>query len=733
MPANCDDLLEHCPDAIVVLDPEWHITYVNRSARQAAGRDCAELIGKRASTAWPEFIDEQMEQRCRPAMEARAPVDFECETVAGLWADLRVRPCAAGIVIYFRDATKRKRAELVHREREADLFDFLKNAAIPIHSVGADGTILWANDAELQFLGYSASEYVGRNISEFHADGLLLEDILKRLKSGQQLHDYEARLRCKDGSIRHVAISSNASFLNGEFAHTRCFTRDIGHERLNQELHERLAAIVESSGDAIIGKDLDGMIRSWNRGAERIFGYTAAEAIGQPVSILTPADHADELPGIMARIENGDRIEPYQTLRRAKDGRIVSVSVTVSPIRDAAGKVRGASKVARDISAERRYGELQEHLAAIVESSDDAIISKDLSGIIRSWNRGAERIFGYTAAETVGQPVTMLAAPDRTDEIPNIIQRISRGERIDHYQTKRRAKDGRILSMSLTVSPVRDSTGKIVGASKIARDITEQERNREALRHANELLKRSNSDLEHFAYSASHDLQEPLRMVAVYSEMLLKRFGDQLGAEADEFIGYVINGALRMEQLLKDLRVFTQVSTMTLEPPPLTDANEVLRRSLENLSAAIEDAGASISSDTLPFVRLHEFQLGQLFQNLIGNAMRYRSAAPPLIHVGAERNGRNWRFSVRDNGIGIEPEYKEHIFGMFKRLHGAAQYPGTGMGLAICQRIVERTGGQLWVDSTPGGGSTFFFTIPTGSEQEYNEPWCEGVGSPDRR
>jgi PAS domain S-box-containing protein len=357
-------------------------------------------------------------------------------------------------------------------------------------------------------------------------------------------------------------------------------------------------------------------------------------------------------------------------------------------------------------------GALQGRLSAIVESSDDAIISKDLNGIIQSWNRGAERIFGYTAAEAVGKPISILAAPERADEFPNILERISRGERIDHYQTKRRAKDGRILSISLTVSPIRDASGVIVGASKIARDISDQVRYQQALQEANESLSRANADLEQFAYSASHDLQEPLRMISTYSEMLRRKFGGQIGPGGDQCIDYIVTGVTRMDQLLKDLRAFVQASASGRDQAQDVDAGEALQRALAGLKAAIEDSGASIVHEHLPWVRAHEIQLEQLFQNLVGNAIRYRSQQPPQIHIAAERCGDKWQFSIRDNGIGIDPQYGEQIFGMFKRLHSYTDYPGTGMGLAICQRIVERAGGRIWVESKLGRGSTFLFTIP---------------------
>lgn len=358
--------------------------------------------------------------------------------------------------------------------------------------------------------------------------------------------------------------------------------------------------------------------------------------------------------------------------------------------------------------------EVSSLLAAIVDSSDDAIISKDLTGTIMSWNKSAERLFGYTAHEAIGRSILLIIPPERVEEEPQILERLKRGERVDHFETVRVNKNGSRLNISLTISPVRDASGRIVGASKIARDITGRVRQEKALREANEALKRANADLEQFAYSAAHDLQEPLRMVATYSELLRKKFGGRLGSRADEYIAFTVEGAVRMENLLRDLRIYTQVCTAEHEPVAEINANEVLKRALQNLDVAIKDSGASVTNTELPRVCIYEFQLEQVFQNLIGNAIRYRSIEAPRIHVTARMEGDEWVFSVRDNGIGIDPKFKEHIFGIFKRLHSASEYPGTGMGLAICKRIIERGGGRMWVESTPGQGSTFCFTIRCG-------------------
>jgi PAS domain S-box-containing protein len=253
-----------------------------------------------------------------------------------------------------------------------------------------------------------------------------------------------------------------------------------------------LASIIETADDAIISKTLDGIITSWNNGAERIFGYTAKEAVGQPVTMLIPADHLDEEPTILARLRAGERMEHYETVRVRKDGTLVNISLTVSPIRGPDGTIVGASKIARDITDRRRAEENLLQTAAIVENSDDAIISKNLDGIILSWNPGAERLYGYTAAETIGQSVTMLIPPDRPDEEPRILEQIARGERVDHYETVRRRNDGTLIDVSLTVSPVRDTSGRIIGASKIARDITERKRAERELREQAEIIETVN-------------------------------------------------------------------------------------------------------------------------------------------------------------------------------------------------------------------------------------------------
>jgi PAS domain S-box-containing protein len=406
------------------------------------------------------------------------------------------------------------------------------------------------------------------------------------------------------------------------------------------------------------------------------------------------------------------------TILIARDGTEIPIDDSGAPIRREGGPTQGTVLVFRDVTARRRADETSRLLASIVQSSGDAIIAKSLDGIVTSWNPGAEIMFGYTSKEMIGRPISLIAAPGHEEEMPRILDRIRSGGRIDNFETIRRTKAGRLINVALTISPLYDALGRVVGASKIARDITGQVQTaahlaqlNADLRQSNDDLARSNEDLERFAFVASHDLQEPLRMITVYSQLLVKTYGSGLDDQGEVFLDNIVGGTQRMRDLLADLLAYTELGARPGQPAEAVDLNTVLQKVLENLKVSIADSHAVVMASALPTLEAHEAHLIPLFQNLIGNAIKYRGTAPPRIHVSVAEADGHLRFAVADNGIGIEPEYSEKIFVPFKRLHGKG-IPGTGIGLAICERVVERYGGRIWVESEPGHGSTFLFTLP---------------------
>jgi light-regulated signal transduction histidine kinase (bacteriophytochrome) len=258
-----------------------------------------------------------------------------------------------------------------------------------------------------------------------------------------------------------------------------------------------------------------------------------------------------------------------------------------------------------------------------------------------------------------------------------------------------------------------------LGMSRLRRQAAERERElrqdaeaaRERATSTAEALRRANADLEQFAFSASHDLREPLRMVAIFSQLLQVKYAGKLDGEADTIIGHCVEGATRMDRMIRDLLEYTRAATISDTTAESVSSEEALDAALSNLAASISESEASVTHDPLPIVQAEPIHLQQIFQNLLSNAIKYRSNEPPRIHVGAIRKHGNWEFSVRDNGIGIELPYQEQVFGLFKRLHGGGRYSGTGLGLAICKKLVERYRGRIWVESKPAEGATFFFTL----------------------
>ena len=391
------------------------------------------------------------------------------------------------------------------------------------------------------------------------------------------------------------------------------------------------------------------------------------------------------------------------TLKKSKHSAIINLDYKAMPITQSEGPAPAP--------AHASAGKFRQ----LLEAAPDAIIVVDQRGKITLANGMTEKNFGYPTGELIGQSIEVLV-PERFRETHvqhrnGYFNQPGTRPMGSGIELTARRKDGSEFPAEISISPLQTEDGMLVTA--VVRDITERKQTQQALQKHAEELERSNAELEQFAYVASHDLQEPLRIVASYTQLIARRYKDKLDDDANEFIDFIVDGATRMQRLINDLLSYSRVGTRGQEFEA-TDLNKIFDSALKNLDLRIQDSEATVTHDSMPTLMADGRQLLQVFQNLIGNALKFQGDVPPKVHVGValREDEGEYLFSIHDNGIGIDPQYAERIFLVFQRLHGKSEYPGTGIGLAICKKIVERHGGRIWVESEPGAGSTFYFTLP---------------------
>jgi len=480
--------------------------------------------------------------------------------------------------------------EVLHRS-EAELRDFVEGAAIGLHGESPDGTILWANRAELELLGYDREEYVGHHIREFHVDPLVVEHMLNALSVGHTLYNHEAKLLRKDGTTRDVSIVANVSWNRGQFSHTRCFTRDI-------------TALKEAE---------------WQ----------------------------------------------------------------------------------------------QAHLAAIVKSTDDAVISFSPDSRILTWNKGAEKLLGWTEAQAIGQPKWLFVPHDRLQESTALFETVRLEQAPRNTETQRLRKDGSLVDVSITVSPVL-LKGRLIGVSETVRDISARKRTEEALLEANK-------ELEAFSYTVSHDLRAPLRSINGFVKILLEDHGPALNDEARRCLGIIHKGAQRMGELIDDLLTFSRLSRSSIELRAI-DPKDIIKEAWLELQQDREGRTIEFIVNDLPRCRADRRLLKQVWSNLLSNALKYtRPRDSARIEIGWSEDAQHSKeivYWICDNGVGFDQRYVHKLFGVFQRLHRAEDFEGTGVGLAIVQRIVKRHGGRVWAEGQVDQGATISMMLERVNEYE---------------
>jgi PAS domain S-box-containing protein len=643
-----------------------------------------------------------------------------------------------GAVAVGRDITEQKRAEEALRESEERFRTSFETTPLGVALGALDGTVLLSNTALEEMLGYSKDELRGMPFAAFtHPDDATLEwPLIEPVLVGEtDRYEIEKRYIRSDGEVVWVRLigtvlrDGTGGFLSGLAiveniterkrveAELFEYTARLQASERDARVHaEEIATIYDSAPVGLCVLDRDLRFVRLNRRFAEINGVPVEAHLGRTPREVVPdiGEQAEE--AFRHVLETGEKTEVEVSGETpAEPGVVRYWDERWLPIRDEAGSIVGISISAMEVT-ERKRAE-----AALLESSEKyrELFLHDITGNfiasvdgrILDCNPAFARIFGFSSVEEAlsSSFIETYASPSDRDDL---LERIRSGQQVEFDERFRRRRDGTPIHVVENILGIFDRDGNLVRTQGYIIDDTERHRAEQALRTYTEELRRSNEDLERFAYVSSHDLQEPLRSIVSFSQLLERRYKGRLDSDADEYIAFIVEGGRRMQTLILDLLAYSRVNSKAQEPHP-TDVEAVMAAVERHLVPQLTEAGATLTFDALPTVMADPLQLELVFSNLVSNAIKFRREGVLLrVHVSARRLDGFWEFSVQDNGIGIEPEYFDRIFVIFQRLHTKDAYEGTGIGLAIMKRIVERHGGSIRVESTPGEGTTFFFTLP---------------------
>jgi PAS domain S-box-containing protein len=740
-------LLEAAPDAMVITNTKGRIVLVNAQTERQFGYRRDELVGQLVELLVPQRFREihphhRQDYAVHPSTRStREGMELSAVRKDGseFSVEIMLSPLesAEGILVTaaIRDISIRKAAEkhLAQMEgRYRGLLEAAPDAMVVVNQVGE--IVLLNAQAEKQF-GYRRDELLGQKVKNIIPEGFaerLIADGTRTAAEALAQHigtGIELSGRRKDGSGFPIEIMLSP-LESPEGILVTAAIRDISVRKTAEkhlaQMEGRYRGLLEAAPDAMVVVNQGGEIVLLNAQAEKQFGYRRDELVGQKVKNIIPEGFAERLIADDLRSAADALAQQIGTgielLGRRKDGSEFPIEIMLSPLESSEGILvtaairditerkaaeKGLIQMTRELSLKHQL------LASVVEGTTDPIYVRDLEHRFTLANTACSRLFGRSVNEVLGMSMRELLPNDSYYAVVQSDQEVVRAGATRTIEEVAEI-DGISRTFLTTKGPYRDADQKTIGTIGIARDITERKKSEKYLVKTVADLKRSNDELQQFGYVASHDLQEPLRMVASYTQLLAKRYQGKLDSDADEFIAYAVDGCNRMQGLIQDLLAYSRSATNGKALREISGENS-LKEALTNLRATIQESGAVVTHDALPSITTDSTQLTQVFQNLVGNAIKYRGSEVPHVHVSVTKNGGNeWIFSVRDNGLGIDPQYFERIFVLFQRLHGREEFEGTGIGLAICKKIVERLGGRIWVESQPEKGSTFFFALPEG-------------------
>ena len=635
-----------------------------------------------------------------------------------------------GFAKVIRDITERKKAEEALRESEKRFRSLAENMSEGLMLFDPQGNLIYQNPASLRIHGFSVQEDGGIALENLPAAWQGWDDQGRPLSFDQWPIFRAFRGECFQNQVLHARhpdtglefdasyngcpIYDDAGKLKLAFITIREITEQRKVEMALRESEAMLARGQQIANMGIWEWDIGSGAMVWSEQTYRIFGLEAGQFVPSYEAFLArihPQDRQLVGQAIQGGLVPGN---PYdlEFCILTPDSSTHWVYSRGETAFDDSGRPVRMTGIVLDISrrkqAEQALRESEERFRATYEQAAVGIEILDPEGRLLQGNDKLTQILGYSHDELRQRTFVQLTHPEDLERELPLVQRLLAGE-IPNYSIEKRYlhKEGRPVWVRVTSSVARTSQPHRIS---IIEDITERKQAVEALQRTAEDLARSNKDLEQFAYVASHDLKEPLRIVTGFTSLLKERCQGKLDAKADEYIFFASDAALRMQGLIDDLLAYSRAGRRKVDEP--TDVGAVLEGVLRSLTISIQESGAAITHDSLPTIRSNAVELTQVFQNLIGNALKFRGERKPEIHIGARRQKGHWLLTIRDNGIGIDPQFAERIFMIFQRLHTREQYPGTGIGLAICKKIVERHGGRIWIESQPGKGSTFSFTIP---------------------
>jgi PAS domain S-box-containing protein len=795
-------ILESIADGFLTLDRQWRLTYLNAKSEQLLRRVSKTqeiLLGRSLWEEFPDLVGTSIEENYRRAVKERVPVEFQTfYSPLNAWFDVRAYPSPEGLSVYFHDITERMRAEEALRQQHEWLRVTLSSIGDAVIATDTEGRVTYLNPTAESITGWSASKASGRRVEEVFTivnekTGEPAPDPLsKALHEGVMVGlAADTVLVAQDGTLR--AIEDSAAPIkdaSGNITGAVMVFRDVTERRKSEEVRFRLAAVVESSDDAILSMSLDAIVTTWNKGAQEMFGYAPEEIIGRSVTLLIPPERENEEPQILARIVRGERVDHYETVRMHKDGKRLHVSLSVSPIHDAEGRIVGVSKISRDMTARKAVEERLQNETRDLEllnSIGTAIASKlELQALVQTATNAATQLTGAKYGAFLFHPLherrddlltqtlsESSAAAFESFGLPRdarIIQRTFGGEKVVRsVDLTKDAQDGVTDTQSPLRSylavPVVSRSGEVIGglffghpapdifterAERLAlgvaaqagvaidnarlydaaqREISERARVEQQLRNAQEALSRHTEDLEKqveqrtaslretigeleaFSYSISHDLRAPLRAMHGYADALLEDYRSSLDDEAVHYLERIQRGASRLDLLVQDVLAYSKVAKGKVHLDEI-DLEHLIREVAQNypqLAAAKLDLQIR---GPLPKVLGHEAYLVQSVANLLGNAIKFvRSDVRPKVIVYAEPDGPLARIWFEDNGIGIPAEHYSSIFQIFGRVHPEKKYEGTGIGLAVVKKAIERLGGKVGVTSELGKGSRFWIAL----------------------